>query len=530
MKTTSISRQLTLLLLALSGVAIVVAVLLTGLQRKTMSATQQATAKATSQIGRAYLLAEGLSRQQANVQTLLRQKDPDEMEKLVLAAEQGRKELTKLIDDCGAAGQAMKGRLQEFFASQGATSELFLQGNLAGAYEKLMGEVNPAAEALAAEVDRYRKTAEHAVTTELAASRQQSNRYSLTVLVLSAVLLLGAVAYGWNVRRSLTRNLSRLSSQLSEAADQTAAAAAQVSSSSHSLAEGASSQAASLEETSASLEEMASMTQRNADNARVAKDLGGQTRQAAEVGAADMDEMTKAMAEIQAASSNISKILRTIDEIAFQTNILALNAAVEAARAGEAGMGFAVVADEVRNLAQRSAEAAKETAARIEDSIQKSNRGTQISGKVAVSLAEIVAKAREVDNLMAEIATASQEQSQGITQVNSAVSAMDRVTQANAASAEESASAAEELNAQSQNLQAVVSQLQQLVDGSARTTSPQPATAKTPKARSLRSAPTTEFTPAPETPEPEGEAPAGTVGSEQPETVATPRGNSRADW
>jgi methyl-accepting chemotaxis protein len=254
-----------------------------------------------------------------------------------------------------------------------------------------------------------------------------------------------------------------------------ASASGQISSASQSLAEGASEQAASLEETSASLEEIASMTKRNAENALSAKDLSSETRQAAETGSSNMHEMNRAMADIQSASGNISKIIKTIDEIAFQTNILALNAAVEAARAGEAGAGFAVVADEVRNLAQRSAQAAKETAEKIEDSISKSANGVALSGKVTESLGQIVTKARQVDELVAEIATASREQSQGIDQVNTAVTQMDKVTQTNAATAEESASASEELSAQAATLREIVADLQTLVTGSSRLSSQGPA-------------------------------------------------------
>jgi methyl-accepting chemotaxis protein len=210
---------------------------------------------------------------------------------------------------------------------------------------------------------------------------------------------------------------------------------------------------------------MSSMTKRNADSANKVKHLGSQARQAGDVAMGDMQSMGSAMDDIKASSDDIAKIIKTIDEIAFQTNILALNAAVEAARAGEAGAGFAVVADEVRNLAQRCAQAAKETAMKIEDSVQKSTNGVQISAKVAKSLEEIVSKARQVDELAGEVASASQEQSQGIEQVNTAVSQMDKVTQSNAANAEESASAAEELNAQAENLKESVHNLLALVDG-----------------------------------------------------------------
>jgi methyl-accepting chemotaxis protein len=171
------------------------------------------------------------------------------------------------------------------------------------------------------------------------------------------------------------------------------------------------------------------------------------------------------MAAIKASSDEVAKIVKNIDEIAFQTNILALNAAVEAARAGEAGAGFAVVAEEVRNLAQRSAQAARETSGRIEDAINKTGHGVEVSGKVARSLKEIIEKARIVDDLVGQIAAASNEQAQGISQVNLAVTAMDKVTQSNAATAEESASASQELNSQAVIQKAAVDELLALVGG-----------------------------------------------------------------
>jgi methyl-accepting chemotaxis protein len=210
---------------------------------------------------------------------------------------------------------------------------------------------------------------------------------------------------------------------------------------------------------------MSSMIKRNAENAEKAKELADHTRAAADKGASDMVTMNTAMEGIQSSSADIAKIIKTIDEIAFQTNILALNAAVEAARAGEAGMGFAVVSDEVRNLAQRSAQAAKETAAKIEGAITKTQQGVQISATVTKSLQEIVEKIRKVDELVAEVAAASKEQSQGIGQINLAVGQMDKVTQANAATAEESASASEELNAQADSLKDSVRRLIEVVDG-----------------------------------------------------------------
>jgi methyl-accepting chemotaxis protein len=277
----------------------------------------------------------------------------------------------------------------------------------------------------------------------------------------SSALLFGILFSVLNIRFIVGR-LKEIITTLSEGSDQTVSAAGQVSSSSQTLASGASEQAASLEETSASLEEIGSMTHRNADNAARAKELAGLARSAVDTGVTDAVEMNAAMEQIRESSDDIAKIIKTIDEIAFQTNILALNAAVEAARAGEAGAGFAVVADEVRNLAQRAAAAAKETSGKIEGAISRSARGSDLNRKVSSSLNDIATRVREVDALIQEIAIASKEQSQGIGQVGTAISQMDKVTQGNAASAEESASAAEELNAQAHTLKGIVVQLAEL--------------------------------------------------------------------
>ena len=205
------------------------------------------------------------------------------------------------------------------------------------------------------------------------------------------------------------------------------------------------------------------MAMRATENSRSTADIVSQSQEKFSQTNHSLEQMLQAMDAIKSSSADIAKIIKSIDEIAFQTNILALNAAVEAARAGEAGAGFAVVAEEVRALAQRSASSAKETASKIEVAIQNGNHGATISAQVAQSLGVIVEKARKVDELIAEIATASTEQSQGISQINTAVSQMDKVTQSNAASAEETAAASQELNSQSVTLQESVTNLRQLV-------------------------------------------------------------------
>jgi methyl-accepting chemotaxis protein len=318
-------------------------------------------------------------------------------------------------------------------------------------------------------------------------STQKLARASLTMLVGLVLALFIGVGIAFFIIRNANKVLTNLAHALDDGSAQVASASAQVSASSQSLAEGASEQAASLEETSSSLEEMSSMTKRNAENAQKANDLAKQARAAADKGTADMQTMNAAMEAIKVSSDDIAKIIKTIDEIAFQTNILALNAAVEAARAGEAGMGFAVVADEVRSLAQRSAQAAKETAGKIEGAIIKSAQGVGISQQVSETLNEIATKARQVDDLVAEVAGASREQTQGITQINTAVGQMDKVTQSNAANAEETAAAAEELNAQATVMKDSVSELLQLVGGHRQGTVT--ATAASARAKEVRRAP-----------------------------------------
>jgi methyl-accepting chemotaxis protein len=293
--------------------------------------------------------------------------------------------------------------------------------------------------------------------------------------VFSGLGTLGAVlVVVFFVARSIANPVRKLALDLQSGATFTTESASQIASSSETLAAAANQQAASLEETSASLEELSSTTKRNAEIAANSKQLSDATREAAETGSERMRGMVEAMSQIKTSSDSVSRIVKTIDEIAFQTNILALNAAVEAARAGEAGAGFAVVADEVRSLAQRAALAAKETSDQISAAISRADHGVQICGQVSSSFEDILKRSRELNTLVAEIATASEQQTSGIVQINQAVAQMDSVTQTNAAQSEESAAAAQSLNSQARDLQNIANELTRLVEGCSKKANPAP--------------------------------------------------------
>ena len=284
------------------------------------------------------------------------------------------------------------------------------------------------------------------------------------IAIISILLMsLGAAVATVLIVRSVSNQLRAAAFELRANSEQVLSASSQVASSSQTLSQGATEQAASLEETSASMEEMASMTRRNADGAAQAATLVFETEAAVRQSNESLSGVVTAMGGIRESSGKISKIIKTIDEIAFQTNILALNAAVEAARAGEAGMGFAVVADEVRNLAQRSAQAAKDTAGLIEDAISRSEQGSAQVEQMATVIGAITDKAGKVKSLVDEIAAASRQQTQGIDQVSQAVSQMEKVTQNTAATAEESAAASEELSSQAEMSMQTVSRLEAMV-------------------------------------------------------------------
>ncbi len=293
-----------------------------------------------------------------------------------------------------------------------------------------------------------------------------ASRRAITIMTVVGIIgiALGIIIAVF-VIRALIRVLNNVIASLGDSSTQVNAAAGQISGASQSLAEGSTEQAASLEETSSALEEMASMTRQNADNANKTNDTNKQNNELISEGAVAVANMSTAMSEINDSAEKIHRIIKTIEDIAFQTNLLALNAAVEAARAGEAGKGFAVVADEVRNLAGRSAQAARDTTELIEGTVLRVKNGSDIASRLNTSFKQIEEGSTDVSRLITQIAAATTEQAQGVDQVNTAVAQMDKVTQQNAANAEETASASEELSAQAQALNGIVGDLIDIVQG-----------------------------------------------------------------
>ncbi len=297
---------------------------------------------------------------------------------------------------------------------------------------------------------------------ELFASVNQIRETSIIIAVVGIAVIAGILFF---LTQSIVNPVNKIICGMEDGADQVASASAQVASSSQSMAEGTFEQASALEESSSSMEEMSSMTMKNAENAGLADGFMKEVNQVLSEAATSMNLLTDSMQEISRASVETSRIIKAIDEIAFQTKLLALNAAIEAARVGEAGAGFAVVADEVRNLAMRAAEAARDTEKLIAGTVKKVNSGSEFVSSSNDALSRVSESATRVGELITEISQASKDQSEGIVQVNNAIAEMETVVQQNVANSEESAAAAEEMNAQAEQLKLFVDDLMVIVTG-----------------------------------------------------------------
>lgn len=328
-------------------------------------------------------------------------------------------------------------------------------------YKTCLGEVKEYRQTLLELIAMQKEEAKQTFDNSLKAT--QTANVFLIILGISSLSLM--ISLGLVIANSITRPIQQAIGELTTGSSEVSAASAQVEAASHALAEGTQEQSASIQETSSTLEETASMVQQNNENTKQAAVMAKNAKDYAQKSNKEMATMMVSMGDLKQSSNEIAKIIKVIDEIAFQTNLLSLNAAVEAARAGDAGKGFAVVAEEVRSLAQRSAQAAKDTASIIEKNISLSEDSAGIAKNVNESLAQIDEEAKKVAELLEEISTATDEQARGIAEINKAVQQMEQVVEENAATSEESASAAQELSSQAENVSEIVRSLIVLVEG-----------------------------------------------------------------
>jgi methyl-accepting chemotaxis protein len=371
------------------------------------------------------------------------------------------------LADSGEQGRAVEEMSHQLAQALGSHEEMLREfaAQHGDAAIKLFDErVLPQALAISDRADVLARQEAQRLAAAGAQAQSVTRRSRVLALVLLALCAVAGVVVLRAVRR-LNSELTLLASELAEGSQDVERASVQVSAASESLAEDASRQASTLEETSSSTTELSAMTRQNAQDSRAATALVGEAGKQVQEANEHLGQLVAAMQEIKGSSERISRILKTIEDIAFQTNILALNAAVEAARAGEAGQGFAVVADEVRNLAQRSSQAAKDTAVLIEEAIQKTGDGSLRLEKVAHSIAAITGSTGRIRDLMDSVNASSQQQAAGFEQIARAVAEMESVTQRSAARAEQSAAASRELNSQSGRLMTLVGSLRSMVGG-----------------------------------------------------------------
>ena len=410
-----------------------------------------------------FALVDAVSEVQGTVQSLLRERDPDAMEKIMDRSKSGSKTVRAKIQEAGAAAAEISSAFEALGTANEKIVELLLRADVAQALQVKVEESNPAFEKVMSAIGRTQQVLAREEESEVAISDAAASRLQASIFAAVGIVIAGLIALAFLLARRIGVTLNQVLAELTAVSDGTAAAASEISASSQVLAQGASEQAASLEETSASSEEISSITASNAENAELAAEKMKHAASQIIDANSRLEHMVLSMNEINESSDKISKIIQVIEGVAFQTNILALNAAVEAARAGEAGMGFAVVADEVRNLAQRCSQAARDTAGLIESSIAKTKDGKNKLDEVAGTFRGITDSTRQVNVLVDEVRASSNEQARGVKQISAALVQMQQVTQQTAASAQESAAAGEELSSQTRAMKATVARLASLV-------------------------------------------------------------------
>lgn len=459
----TIGKQLTFLIAGFALALPVGTVALSLYQYRAQQETRTLTADGNRRTNELFAALRSVAKAQAIVQQVVREKDPDRLESLL---DDGK----KLMAEAGVKIQSLRsGRtpIVEAFESLQQADEkcigVLLRGEFAQAQQHTIEEANPAFDAVLAAMGTFQQQSanEAAVITE--AAYQASSRGQTALFLIGGVFIATLSVFGMLVVRRINRSFRTAVAELFAASRETGKAAAALLSASNQQAQGASGQAATIQETSAASEQINSMAIRNGESSRKAAELVEHSQERfADAGRA-LDGMVGSIEEIHKASQGVAKIMKVVDEIAFQTNILALNAAVEAARAGAAGAGFSVVADEVRSLAQRCAQAAKDTATLTEQSLSLSSDGQRKVAHVVEAMSLIRSQAGEVAALVSQVNQGSNEQAGGTTQIARALADMQQVTQRNAATAEESAAAARQLDSQAHALDGIVQHMAALV-------------------------------------------------------------------
>ncbi len=412
-----------------------------------------------------FALIEAVGKVQGISQKVVREKDPDVMEKLIAEQKSLVSSAETGIGEARAHNADVSSEYHALVRANGQAAETVLRGEYANAQQMLIEQSDPAFEALLKGIVKAQQEARRATGEETARAVERNSSARLTIYLAMAGVLIALAVFAGLALRAISAGLRSTVRELCATADQMTSSAAQVSAAAQTLSQGASKQASAVESAAASSGEISSMTSTNAGNSLAAARLAQKAAEAVEEANQRLKQMQLSMQDMRESSGKVSKIIQVIDGIAFQTNILALNAAVEAARAGEAGLGFAVVADEVRSLAQRCSQAAKDTSELIEQSISKSNEGSLRLDEMAVAMASITGGTEQVRGLVAGVSGASQEQAQRFQGLVRSVSEIRQGTENAAASAEQSAAAGEQLSAEAIALRAIVQELSVLVDG-----------------------------------------------------------------